>query len=237
MGKRSPRYPRHSLIKAIDMTRKMFAGAHQSKIDVDSAAKVIGYSGSGGGAASSAIGALRQYGLVDGLRGDVAVSDLAMRILQPMDAREQAEAVREAAMKPEMFDRIVNQFGGKLPGSDEPIKAFLIRQEGFSTAGADELIETLRETLSSLPELPASDQLSINEAVMEVAVPVADERGGVDPLASTLHSAPKVGELITLPLGQNCKAELRLIGDVTAASYARLIKHLELLREIEEEEG
>lgn len=233
MSKRSPRYPRHSLGKAIEMTRKLFAGAHQSRIDVDSAAKVIGYSGSGGGAASSAIGALRQYGLVDGLRGDLGVSDLAMRILQPMDDAERIEATREAAMKPEIFSRLTAHFGGKIPLADEPIKAFLIRQEGFSTAGAEEVLQTLRETLSGLPEAASPSAAEIIEDDVETTEKTPLTKPSPPPLAASAS----VGELITLPLGPNCKAELRLIGDVTALSYARLIRHLELLRDIEHEES
>lgn len=235
MVKRSPRYPRQNLTKSIEMIRKLFAGVHRAKVDVDTAAKVIGYAGSGGGAASSALGALRQYGLVDGLRGDVAVSDLALRILEPMDERERAAALHEAAMKPEIFDRLLGQFGGKLPASDEPIRSFLIRQEGFVAGGANELIQTLRETLGSLP--PLSDA-SVDEPT---AVP-NDEEESQHPSktpAENAHppfSTPQIGELITLPLGQNCKAELRLIGEVTSASYERLIRHLELLREIANED-
>jgi hypothetical protein len=233
--KRSPRYPRHNLAKAIEMTKKLFAGAHQAKIDVDAAAKVIGYSGSGGGAASSALGALRQYGLVDGLRGDVAVSDLAMRILEPMDDAERVDATREAAMKPEIFERIVSQFGGKLPGSDEPVRSFLIRQEGFSTGGADEVIETLRATLLALPDHMHKSETEASERA-EKATSETQERTAPEKISPTHSEVPAKGELITLPLGQNCRAELRLIGDVTDASYARLIKHLELLREIAAEE-
>lgn len=233
MSKRSPRYPRHSLGKAIEMVRKLFAGAHQAKIDVDSAAKVIGYSGSGGGAASSAIGALRQYGLVDGLRGDLGVSDLAMRILQPMNEGERVEAIREAAMKPEIFSRLTSQFGGKIPLADEPIKAFLIRQEGFSAAGAEEVLQTLRETLSSLPE-PGEHVI---ENIVEDHTDLREPEPPSQPILPHAAAPAPVGELITLPLGPNCKAELRLIGEVSALSYARLIRHLELLRDIEEEGG
>jgi len=237
MVKRSPRYPRHTLSKAIEMVEKLFAGAHQSRIDADSAAKVIGYAGSTGGAAQSALAALRQYGLVDGLRGDVAVSDLAMRILQPMDEAERVEALRTAAMKPEIFGRVLSQFGGRIPGADEPIRSFLIRQEGFSTAGADELIEALRSSLASLPpEAPPKVQDDGFESTSEESH--ISQRGAhsaeITPITAV---APAKGELITLPLGQNCKAELRLIGAVTDASYARLIKHLELLREIAAEEN
>lgn len=235
MAKRSPRYPRHSLVKSIEMTRKLFSGAHQARVDVDAAAKVIGYSGSGGGAAASALGALRQYGLVDGLRGDVAVSDLAMRILQPMNEDERIAALHEAAMKPEIFERIVEQFGGRLPGSNEPIKAYLIRQEAFSPSGADELIEALRSTLSALPE-PIDLDAHPSETTGEKLNEKIEERAETPSLAPQPSAPLPQGELITLPLGSSCKAELRLIGEVTDASYARLIKHLELLREIAAED-
>lgn len=237
MVKRSPRYPRHTLPKATEMVGKLFTGAHQSKVDANSAAKVIGYGGSTGGAAQSALAALRQYGLVDGLRGDVAVSDLAMRILQPMDETERVEAMRAAAMKPEMFGRVLNQFGGRLPGADEPIRSFLIRQEGFSAAGADELIETLRSSLASLPEATSRVAADATEDVGEEESQQPETVAAAEAPPPATAAAPVKGELITLPLGQNCKAELRLIGDVTDASYARLIKHLELLREIAAEES
>jgi hypothetical protein len=221
------------------MIKKLFNGVHQSKVDVDTAAKVIGYSGSGGGAASSALGALRQFGLVDGLRGDVAVSDLALRILQPMDEEERVSAMREAAMKPEIFSRLVNQFGGRLPASDEPIRAFLIRQEGFSTAGANELIKTLRETLIALPEaprgLPTRPLDEEEEAQTNTAALEAPQQSA--PQAAQAPSADLVpGELITLPLGHTAKAELRLLGEINAVTYSRLIRHLELLREMAAEE-
>lgn len=237
MTKRSPRYPRHALPKAIEMVGKLFDGAHQSKVDTDSAAKVIGYGGSSGGAAQSALAALRQYGLVDGLRGDMAVSELAMRILQPMDENERTEALQTAAMKPEMFGRVLTQFGGRLPGSDEPIRSFLIRHEGFSTAGADELIDTLRSSLTAVQDVPSKSVDGAPSA--EPDGPPPSPTSPMDSEVTSLHSAepPAKGELITLPLGQNCKAELRLIGEVTDASYARLIKHLELLREIAAEES
>ncbi len=239
MTKRSPRYPRQNLSKSLEMVKKLFNGVHNSKVDMDTAAKVIGYAGSGGGAASSALGALRQFGLVDGLRGDIAVSELTMRIIQPMNDSEKAEALHEAATKPEVFGRVITQFGGKLPLSDEPIIAFLIRQEGFSAIGASELIEALRDTISNLPELPKSTENAV-DTVNVAEVTVQPTSGAVSHTqiiggefeAANAFKTPNVGELITLPLGQGCKAELRLIGDVNLNSYNRLIRHLELLRDI-----
>jgi len=244
MAKRSPRYPRHNLAKALDMVRKLFAGAHTSRVDVDTAARVIGYASSTGGAAASAIGALRQFGLVDGLRGDLGVSDIAMRILQPMDEQERVAALREAAQKPEIFGRILSHFGGTLPASDEPVRAYLIRQEGFSTGGANELIGALRETLAALPEVQ-SQQTQINEHLDESSLPSPIDS---PPTSSSGSSPPpqssspwpaegQDGELIVLPLGASCKAELRFVGEVNSVAYERLIRHLELLRDILGEDG
>ena len=242
MSKRSPRYPRQNLSKSLDMIKKLFDGAHQSKVDVDTAARIIGYSNSAGGAASSALGALRQFGLVDGLRGDMGVSDLAMRILEPMNEAERVDALHEAARKPEMFERIINQFGGKLPPIDEPIRAFLIRNESFSASGANELIGALRDTMSFLPskselQTPASsisDNIQDNGAGFPSQAEVAASQSstpGLKPLPPGQEE-----ELITLPLGIDCRAELRLIGKVTASAYGRLIRHLELMQDIADED-
>jgi len=230
-GKRSPRYPRLPLNRAVELVERLYKGAHQTKVDVDTAARVIGYTNSSSGAAAVAIGALRQYGLVDGLRGDVQVSDIAMRLLQPMNDEEKVHALHEAARNPETFGQLLAQFGGELPQSNEPIKAYLVRQQGFSPGGAEEVVSTLRETLSSLPASPRP------------SLPVATED---DEFTDLLRTPPKTvasaslsaaaestaGELIVLPLGAGCKAELRFVGDVTATAYDRLVRHLELLRDM-----
>jgi hypothetical protein len=218
------------------MTKKMFNGVHQGRVDVDTACKLMGYAGSGGGAASSALGALRQFGLVDGLRGDVAVSELAMKIIQPLDESERIAALHEAASKPEIFGRILNQFGGRLPASDEPIRAYLIRNEGFSTAGANELIKTLRDTMTTLPEIRPPLPQSRAEEGSETDEADTEPETVSSHRASPLPRAADEGELITFPLGSNARAELRLIGTISAKSYERLIRHLELLKETAAEE-
>lgn len=241
MTKRSPRYPRQSLSTSLEMVRKIFNGVHQAPVDADTAAKLIGYSNSRSGAAAGALGALRQFALLDGLRGEVAVSDLSMRIIQPMDEQERVAALHEAAGKPEMFGRIIHQFGGRLPAADEPIRAFLIRQEGFSSSGSNELIKTLRETMGALPETPTEGATEAEaQAEFSPGDPSTDRNEtGTSQFhqAPSLSGLPKEGELVTLPLGQNSRAELRLVGKVTAKTYERLIRHLELLKDMAAEEG
>ena len=235
MAKRSPRYPRHSLPKALEFTKKLFTGAHRAKVDVDTAARVIGYSSSKGGAAASAIGAMRQFGLVDGLRGDLGVSDLAMRILQPLNREEEIEALHEAAAHPEIFEKISRQYPDGLPMSDEPIRAFLIRNEGFSVIGADELLETFRETFESLP----ADTNDLQErANIQAGKPTSESTSRLEidsdaPQDSHSTSSNQASsETISIPLGALTRAEVRFFGDVTPSAYSRLIRHLELLRDV-----
>lgn len=236
MSKRSPRYPRHSLNKALELAQRLFDGAHQSKVDADTAAKIIGYSNSSSGAAASALGALRQFGLVDGLRGNMGVSELAMRILQPLDEYEKNAALHEAAAKPEIFGRILSQFSEILPSSDEPIKAFLIRNEGFSVSGALELIEAFRQTYNSVPDLavrsPIANLSRRYEDDTEFRAETTPLQIKTPPSAQTSPTEKAEGELIILPLGSACKAELRFVGDVSPAAYTRLISHLELLKDM-----
>ena len=227
--KRSPRYPRVNLTKAIDLARRLYDGAHQSKIDADTAAKVIGYTNSSSGAAAGALGALRQYGLVDGLRGDVCVSDLAMRILQPMDAAERIDALHEAANRPDIFAQIMRQFDSELPRADAPIFAFLVRQVGFSQRGAAEVVEVLRETFADLPDFEDQDVREEEAAEPAVNFEVVSRPSAHDRVMSDMQE--DADEVIALPLGAGCRAEVRFYGEVTSKSYDRLLRHLELLKE------
>jgi hypothetical protein len=210
---------------------RLYNGAHQSKVDADTAAQVIGYANSSSGAAAGALGALRQFGLLDGLRGDVQVSDLAMRILQPMTDEERVEALHEAANRPEIFSQIVGQFPDGLPKSDAPIGAFLVRQLGFSQRGASEIIGVIRSTLASLPEFGSETRPHPSGTTSEIPAKQIDFINPISDNASNVLAEEHSGELIALPLGQGCKAELRFIGEVTVKAYDRLIRHLELLKE------
>lgn len=229
--KRSPRYPRVSLSKAVGLVSRLYDGAHQAKVDAETAAQVMGYTTSSSGAAAGALGSLRQYGLVDGLRGDLCVSDLAMRILQPMRDEERLEALYEAAKRPEVFAQVLRQFDGELPKSDAPILAFLVRGLGFSQSGGSELISVLRETFS---ELPAISYPSISDQPAQESIPAleVEPRATPDmlPIVQQQNQTAQ-GDFISLPLGPRCKAELRFFGEVSAVSYERLVRHLELLRE------
>lgn len=230
---RSPKYPRISLGDTITYARRLYVEAHKAKVDADTAVQLMGFSGKSG-ASSVALGAVRQFGLVDGLRGDIQISDLALRILQPVSRQEEEEAMLEAAMRPDVFDALSIHFERDFPKSDEPIKAHLIRTMGFSQPGAIECVSSLRKTLEEIerfsvsPKDPglgliesATDSHSASWSSEPVAAPEAV-------ISTQITSAQE--ELVRIPLSKSCTAELRLIGDIDQTSIDRLVQYIELMR-------
>jgi hypothetical protein len=222
---RSPRYPRISLDSAIAYARRLYEEAHKSSVDPDTAARLMGFRGKSG-ASAVALGAVRQFGLVEGLRGTLKISDLALRILQPTSREEEQEARHEAAFKPEIFDAVLAHFEGELPRSDEPIKAYLIRTAGFSKAGAEDCIASLRKTLDEVGAqesiAPIQTLTSVTES--ETAANVV----ATPPVPSASPDSKQ--ELIRIPLTRDCIAELRLVGEVTSGAVERLIQYIELMK-------
>lgn len=237
---RSPRYPRISLADAIRHAKRLYDGAHRSVIDTNTAYRVLGYSGKTG-ASATVLGALRQYGLLSGLRGDVSVSDLALRILEPSSRAEYADAIVESANTPDVFKAISDQFSAKIPNSDEPIRAFLIRSLGFSKAGAEECISSFRESLSEASMQAGSTSHSGELEPVQTALAPGDAAIPLQPmiLAKDVFAANEFGnetEFVRVLLSRECTAELRFSGSITREAIDRLLAYIELMKPIWAEE-
>jgi hypothetical protein len=236
---RSPRYPRISLLEAVHHARVLYEGAHRSVISSDTAYRVMGFNGKNGSSAT-ALGAVRQFGLVDGLRGDIKIGALALRILEPSDRMEYLAGLREASMEPEVFANLIQHFGGLVPKSDEPIRSYLIRTLNFSRSGADECIAVLRQTLSEMEK----------EGVDEINVPISEQTLQSDVLIEgdavfdkVLNAAVQVlpkqetettssNDYVRIPLTRECVAELRFSGPITGEAVNRLIKYIDLMKDV-----
>lgn len=229
---RSPRYPRISVLNAVSYARRLYEGAHRSEMDSDTAYRVMGFAGKNG-ASATVLGAVRQFGLVDGLRGNLKVSDVAMRLLEPSSRAEYVEALHEAAYNPDVFGALFNQFPEGIPKSDDPIRSFLIRMLDFSRSGADECIGSFRETLS---ELDSESDQAIRKDVAEITQalpePLHIERPvpPVQPIQARELSPTE--EFVRIPLTRECMAELRFSGPVCEEAIARLIKYIELMKDV-----
>ncbi|MCZ8177632.1 MAG: hypothetical protein O9309_01285 [Rhizobium sp.] len=170
---RSPSYPSLSLKEAIEKVSNIFAQNYQSPIPRGVAATLMGYGGLNG-KSLGVLAALSKYGLLEGRGDETRVSDLAVRIIAHEEGMpERAEAIREAASRPELFREIDARFNeGK--ASDAAIRAYLITQK-FIPSAADSVIRTYRETKSLLrtesevhlapiaPLTPERSQAFVNE--------------------------------------------------------------------------
>src|ERR1700676_1385609 len=102
---RSPNYPALGLRDAIQRVRALWNKEKRTAVPADVAAKAIGYNGLSG-PSRTAIAAMKKYGLVDSDDNTVKVSELAVRILVPANMDQELEALREAALKPELFRQL-----------------------------------------------------------------------------------------------------------------------------------
>lgn len=157
---RSPNYPAISLLKAIDLTAKLYNQAHTHKASSVTVAGALGYTGLNG-ASMGVISALKKYGLIEGV-GDnefkVSKDGLTI-VVDPKSSTERAAAILRAAFRPALFAELRAEYGDKPPKSDDFLRAFLLKK-GFVQSVVDIPIRTYRETM----ELVESAQAVLGEA-------------------------------------------------------------------------
>jgi hypothetical protein len=226
---RSPRFPSQSVQDAIRLVSMIYKGVHRSPINPDSAFQLMGFSGKTGTSAK-ALGAIRQFGLIEGVSDKTRVSDLALKILEPASENERIDAISEAANKPEVFELISERFDGRIPAADEPVRAYLIRELGFSKSGSEECLKSLRESLEYVQGLLRSSVFSADpinvEPNLDTIVPEPEAQ-----LAPQSQNS-KAGEFMVIPLTRDCNAELRFSGELTEKALGNLVRHIELMKEV-----
>lgn len=144
---RSPNYPQISLVRAIDLTAKLYDKAHTHKVSSAVVASALGYTGLNG-ASQGVISALKKYGLIEGV-GDsefkVSKDGLTI-VVDPKNSTERATAILRAAFRPSLFAELRAEYGDKPPKSDDFLRAFLLKR-GFVQSVVDTPIRTYRETM------------------------------------------------------------------------------------------
>lgn len=174
---RSPNYPALSLPEAVEKIHMIYRAQHTHGAPREVVAKGMGYTGLNG-ASATAVSALAKYGLLTREGEDWRVSDRAMRIIAPHSAEEKAEAVREAANEPQLFNEIAEKFPGKMP-SEDVLRNYLVRN-GFAPGALTAVISAYKETsemvLRETGGYDSPSQLKAEELPMHAAptqVPVS----------------------------------------------------------------
>jgi hypothetical protein len=132
---------------AIDRARRLFEAEQRNAVPQETAAAHWGYSQKSSGGKQT-IAALRAFGLLDG-NGMVKLTERALRIL--LDERspspEKDLLVRQAALSPNLHDRLWQKYGAALP-SPTDLRLSLILGDAFNENSVDEFIAEYIETLA-----------------------------------------------------------------------------------------
>ena len=217
---RSPNFPQVPLSKALVMAEQLWNKEERTAVPPEIAAKAFGF-GALSGPARGAISALRKYGLLESTSGSAKLSDLAVRILHPATAADKQAAVREAALKPELFRKLSSSHA---QASEDALRAHLIGQERFTTRGAEAFVESFRDALRLAGPTPADDD-SRDQPRTPESQPTATAS-----TASPTQSEQSCGQVFRWPLSKGVTAEVRLTGDIKPNHLERLREYLALAK-------
>jgi hypothetical protein len=195
----------------------------------------MGFSGKSG-ASASALGSVRQYGLIEGVGESTRISELGLRLLEPSSELEYNRTLRIAAFEPRVFQAISERFSGKIPSVDEPIRSYLIRDLNFSQPGAAECIQSLRATLEFLAQNADDSTLDspggsiLSESRSDPHLPEG-ERNAAVPQALNFVDSSSVTQA-RFPLTRDCYAEVTLFGEIGTKALENLKRQVEFLTEV-----
>lgn len=219
---RSPNYPACSLADAVGMLAKFWKQEARTTVPASVAAVAIGYK-SLSGPARTGLASLKKYGLLADEKQGMRVSPLALRILNPVDNDDKIQALREAALRPELFKQL---FETHASASENALKAHLINTLGFSDIGARTLIKSFKETIE-FAKLTDSEYGQNQGENMEGTLQVG--KGEVRSATTT-----KALKSFTWPLSAETTARLEIVGneELTSAHIDALTLYLEVAKKL-----
>lgn len=235
---RSPRFPSQNLQDSLRLIKLVYDGVHRSPIDAETAYRLMGFSGKTGTSAK-ALATLRQYGLIEGMGENTRVTDLALAILEPASEEERARSIFAASRRPEVFGAVLERFDHRVPQADEPIRAYLIRELGFQKNSSDELIRVMRETFSfaeSERALHSQPDVSAESSIQAETLSGNASNSEQPTLAVSQAITDAPSQTASIPLTRESRAELKIYGPLNERAIRNLIRAIELLADVWEDE-
>lgn len=144
----NPRFPIIPLGEALSRAKLIYEREHLSTLAPAAIAEAMGYKGLNG-ASLRMIGALRQYGLIEGRGEDAKISkDAQTLIIDDPGSGDYLSAIRRVALNPPVFLDLRRQFPGQ--ASERNIAIFL-EKKGFKPDAAAEAAKNFKETMALVP--------------------------------------------------------------------------------------
>ena len=143
---RSPNYPAIGLKEAVDKIGKLYKADGLAPSLKAAALGHMGFEKPAGDGAR-VLSALKSFGLVQEVDGRVKLTQRGIDIVvRPEDDPLRMNAVREAALGPQIYKDLLKECAGRLP-SDATLKAELIAVKKFNPNAVEYFIKDLKATL------------------------------------------------------------------------------------------
>lgn len=256
---RSARYPAVPLAEAIAFVRLVdelgIDGLTASQI-----ASAMGFKNLKTNTFSGRLSSARQFGLVDLADQNYSLTELAMRIIHPIDPDELPQLLLQACQSPPLFAELMKGYAGKRLPEAEILGNVLMHKHQITaaakTAAAESFYESIKhaglldetrvlDSRSTLPAAFVSSQELRPASVArpaQVSVPVAARQAeSIQPVArskAAILKEPRPDEVrLDLTLWDEDtgkRVRLRAPSSMTRASLDRIIQAIQLAVKIEE---
>lgn len=229
---RSPAYPQHGLKRAVELIRAVYEGAHRAEIGNEAVAGLMGYR-SMSGPATAAIGAVKQFGLLEGRDPKLKITPLALSILEPLNDNERRRALFDAAHMPSPFDDLLKEFGSKRP-AENVLRSIAIRRYNFSGSGGDRFVDVYLDTLSFL-EAEGAVEREERDSEPELTRVIEPEglptTSAARPPSIAVSAPLPAGERLEFRLTPESRAVVVFSGSVTQQAVEKLVSILSVLKD------
>ena len=229
--RRSPNYPSINLQEAVHVVETLYQGSTQNRgvgrgeFTPQDAARVWSYS-STSGPVKNRLGALRQYDMLEGKKGgNPKLSNGALTlILRDPGAREYQEALKAAALSPEIFGELHRNMPD---AADDALRQHLIVERNFTGDGANRLIAIFRASMAyarihEYDNTAAQDQYDDQEREDEMV-------SNVQPPGASPRSDPGT-RAVTIPLPGTSWATLQAPFPMSTTTWDQMMNMLNALK-------
>lgn len=223
---RSPNYPALSLPQALALAEKLWQAEKRTPVSNEAASVGMGFKGPTG-PARVAIGALRQYGLIDKVEaGHLRLSDEAVTAMFG-NATEKRETLQRMALAPALFQDLA---GAHRDASENAIRSYLLTKKGFADDGARKAARAFRETIALAQPSQSGYNPPNNDDGGESVTgidPVPPQSGGVPPTQKPVGDGVLA---LTVPYAKgSIGVQIRVTGEALSARHLAVVrKYLQL---------
>jgi hypothetical protein len=247
---RSPGYPAITIDEAVTRIRQIYQQDKRAYTTYNAILEHMGYKTNAqagrSGTSGRVVAALRQYGLLDENDGQFRVSDVGFRIINlPDDAEERTALIRQAALRPQIFRKILAHYQGEVP-SDTALKSHLVLNEGFNPDSVDQFIRVFRRTIdianpsagdyNAGEEPEGAEQPPIGATPVQQPPPLGKQGQGATPptLPPAGQQSASLGaneSVLAFKISRDSEARVIFSGQVTQEAIDKLAALLNLSKD------